>query len=290
MRYKGIILAGGNGTRLHPITVAMSKQLLPIYDKPMIYYPLSVLMTANISEILVITKPEETHLFKSLLGDGSQFGMKIEYAEQPKPKGIAQGLLIAEKFLSDSPSVLILGDNIFYGSNLDSKIAEAMLINEGAYIFPYKVQDPSQYGVLKFGKQGDVSAILEKPKKAPSNLAVPGLYIFDETASTRAKSLSPSTRGELEITDLLNGYLNDGLLKYCALDRGTAWLDTGTPESLLEASMFVQTIEKRQGQKIACLEEIAFKNSWISRDQLIRYARAERTSNLAKYLLEVVKV
>jgi len=289
MRYKGIILAGGSGTRLYPLTKAVSKQLLPVYDKPMIYYPLSVLMLAGIRDILVITKPEEVQLFENLIGDGSQWGVNIRFAVQEKPAGIAQGLIIAEEFLDNCPSLFILGDNIFYGSKLPQTIRNQMSINKGGGIFSYHVKDPQRYGVVELSDSGNILKIIEKPEVPPSNMAVTGLYILDETAPEKARSLTPSARGELEITDLLNLYLADNSLSHTTFDRGTAWLDTGTTESLLDASLFVQTIEKRQGYKIACLEEIAFTNSWISLQQLQEIADTISTSDLGRYLQDLLK-
>lgn len=284
MKYKGVLLAGGNGTRLDPLTKVVSKQLLPIYDKPMIYYPLSVLMLAGINEILIITKPEDQSMFEKLLGDGSQWGVKIQFKIQPEPAGIAQGLIIAEDFLNGSNCVFILGDNIFYGSGLSGFLKSSLLENEGATIFTYQVNDPERYGVVEFDTSGKISKIIEKPKNPPSKQAVTGIYLLDGTASSKAKSLKSSKRGELEITDLLNLYLNENQLTHKSFNRGIAWLDTGTPESLLQAASFVETIEKRQGFKIACLEEIALNNSWISREEVAQFIKGQPTNSLSKYL------
>ena len=284
MKYKGVLLAGGNGTRLDPLTKVVSKQLLPVYDKPMIYYPLSVLMLAGINEILIITKPEDQSMFEKLLGDGSQWGVKIKFKIQPEPAGIAQGLIIAEDFLDGSNCVFILGDNIFYGSGLSGFLKSSLFENEGATIFTYQVNDPERYGVVEFETSGKISKIIEKPKNPPSKQAVTGIYLLDGTASSKARSLKSSKRGELEITDLLNLYLNENQLTHKSFNRGIAWLDTGTPESLLQAASFVETIEKRQGFKIACLEEIALYNSWISREEVAKFIKGQPTNSLSKYL------
>jgi len=276
---KGIILAGGSGTRLHPITLATSKQLLPIYDKPMVYYPLSVLMLAGIREVLVITTPTDADAFRRLLGDGSQWGIELSYAVQPAPEGLAQAFLIGEEFLAGSPSCLVLGDNIFFGTGLVEMLQEARAQAEqgGAVVFGYKVRDPERYGVVEFDADGRALSIEEKPAAPRSDHAVTGLYFYDGRASELARTIEPSERGELEITTLNNRYLEQGALTVRVLSRGMAWLDTGTPESLLEAATFVQTIEKRQGQKIACLEEVAFRMGYIDEAALRRAAESAKS-------------
>ena len=284
MHYKGILLAGGTGTRLHPMTSVVSKQLLPIYDKPMIYYPLSILMLAGIMEVLVITRPEDFTAFSNLLGDGSQWGIQIEYKVQPEPEGIAQGLLLGEEFLSGSGCVFVLGDNIFYGAGMSGFLQSAIEKNSGATIFSYAVSDPGRYGVVEFDNNNEISRLIEKPNNPPSNQAVTGLYILDNTASVRARTIKKSARGELEIVDLLNMYLVDRILECARFQRGVAWLDTGTPESLLEASLFVETVEKRQGYKIACLEEIALLNNWISKSKIENIITSNPSSSMSDYL------
>jgi len=288
MKRKGIILAGGSGSRLYPSTSVNSKQLLPVYDKPLIYYPISTLMYGGIRDILLISTPNHLHLFKDLLGNGKDFGLKIEYKIQKKPEGIAQSLLLAKKFLNGSPCALILGDNIFYGPGLREKLAEANLKKNGATIFAYAVKDPERYGVVKVDKKGKPVKISEKPKKPKSNLAVTGLYFYDNEAVNQVKQLKPSKRGELEITDLNKLYMNQGNLNLQTFSRGFAWLDTGTPESLHDASTFIRLIEERQNFKISCLEEIAFKNGWITRDSIEKKFK-NRTDSYSKYLMRVIK-
>ena len=265
---KGIILAGGSGSRLYPITECQSKQLLPVYDKPMIYYPLSVLMHAGITEVMIITTPKDKDAFASLLGDGQQFGISIQYAQQSSPEGIAQAFIIAEDFIRESPCALILGDNIFYGSGLIQNLRTAKAELKGATIFTYHVQNPQRYGVVELNDDGIVESIVEKPKVPKSNMAVTGLYFYSADVVRIAKELKPSCRGELEITDINNIYLEQGSLQVEALNRGCAWLDTGTPDSLLDAAQYVATLEKRQGLKVACLEEVAYHGGLIDRQQL----------------------
>ncbi|OOZ40911.1 glucose-1-phosphate thymidylyltransferase [Solemya pervernicosa gill symbiont] len=282
---KGIILAGGTGTRLYPLTQVISKQLLPVYDKPMIYYPLTVLMLAGIDQVLIITTPHEQHLFKALLGDGSQWGISIEYAVQPKPEGIAQAFQIGERFIDGDACCLILGDNIFYGHGLAEDLQRASQQSEGATIFGYWVKDPERYGVAEFDGDGRVTDIVEKPQQPRSNYAVTGLYFYDSQVSEMAAQLKPSARGELEITDLNNIYLQQQQLRLERLGRGIAWLDTGTHESLLQASNFIQTIEARQGLKIACPEEVAFVRGLIDGEQLRQLAAPMRNNGYGDYLL-----
>lgn len=285
---KGIILAGGSGTRLYPITKAISKQLMPIYDKPMIYYPLSVLMMAGIKEVLIITTPEDNASFKRLLGDGSQVGCKFEYAVQEVPNGLAQAFVIGQKFIGNDKVALVLGDNIFYGSGLGRQLQELNDI-EGGYVFAYEVSDPERYGVVEFDSENKVLSIEEKPTNPKSNYAVPGLYFYDNTVVNIAKNLQPSARGEYEITDVNKEYLEQGKLKVAILDRGTAWLDTGTFDSLSDASEFVRVIEKRQGTKIGCIEEVAFRMRFINEEQLEQQAEALIKSGYGRYLHNVLK-
>ncbi|GAB3753954.1 glucose-1-phosphate thymidylyltransferase RfbA [Lysobacter olei] len=285
---KGIILAGGSGTRLYPITQAISKQLLPVYDKPMIYYPLSVLMLAGIREVLVINTPHEQALFKALLGDGSQWGMKIEYAVQPSPDGLAQAFLIGREFLAGSPSCLVLGDNIFHGPGLTAMLRRADERLEGATVFGYWVKDPERYGVAEFDADGRVVGLEEKPPVPRSNYAVTGLYFYDGRASDFAAGLKPSPRGELEITDLNKCYLEESALHLERLGRGYAWLDTGTHQSLLEASNYIETIEARQGLRVCCPEEIAWNNRWIGNDDLVRLAKPLSKNGYGQYLLSLI--
>ena len=286
---RGIILAGGSGTRLHPITIGVSKQLLPVYDKPMVYYPLSVLMLAGIREVLVINTPHEQSLFQQLLGDGSQWGMKIEYAAQPSPDGLAQAFLIGREFLDGAPSTLVLGDNIFNGDGLIERMRRASAREQGATVFGYQVKDPERYGVASFDADGRVIDIEEKPAHPRSNFAVTGLYFYDAHAPDYAAELAPSPRGELEITDLNRRYLRDGLLHMEQLGRGHAWLDTGTHESLMEAGNYIQTIENRQGLKICCPEEIAFVSGWIDRQQLEVLAAPLAKIGYGQYLLRLAE-
>jgi len=286
---KGIILAGGAGTRLHPITMSLSKQLLPVYDKPMIYYPLATLMSAGIREYLIISTPRDKEAFRDLLGTGAQWGVSFEYVVQDAPNGIAQALILAEAFLGGAPSALILGDNIFYGANLTELLQSAAKRESGATVFGYYVQDPERYGVMEFNSQGRVTNLLEKPESPPSNYAVTGIYFYDERASELAKALTPSARGELEITDLNLAYLRNGDLHVERLGRGTAWLDTGTHNSLLDAGVFVRIVEERQGLKIACVEEIAWRSGFIDSAHLVKLAEPLAKSGYGEYLLRIVK-
>mgnify|MGYP000908801071 CR=1 FL=1 len=285
--YKGIVLAGGSGTRLHPITKGVSKQLLPVYDKPMIYYPISVLMLAGIKEILVISTPDDVKGYQRLLGNGSDYGIEIEYAIQPSPDGLAQAFLIGEDFIGDSNVALVLGDNIFYGQSFTTNLKAATSKENGATIFGYHVKDPERFGVVDFDTNGKVTSIEEKPKTPKSNFAVTGLYFYDNDVIEIAKAIKPSARGELEITDINNAYQNRGDLTVELLSRGFAWLDTGTHDSLIEAGQFVQTVEHRQGLKVACLEEIAFHQGWITKETLLQQADALKKTNYGEYLAKV---
>lgn len=281
---KGIILAGGSGTRLYPLTLSISKQLLPVYDKPMIYYPISVLMQAGIKDILIISTPEDTPRMEKALGNGANFGINLSYAVQEKPEGIAQSFIVGEEFIKDSPVCLILGDNIFYGSSLADQLKNAGKLTDGAIVFGYRVSDPERYGVVDFDSNGKVKAVIEKPKSYVSNYAVTGLYFYDNSVVQKAKSIKPSARGELEITDIQNLYLKEDKLKVEILEQGTAWLDAGTFDSLMEAAQYVQVIEKRQGIKIACLEEIAIANNWITKDFIKSRLKSPAKNSYFEYL------
>jgi glucose-1-phosphate thymidylyltransferase len=285
--YKGIVLAGGSGTRLHPITKGISKQLLPVYDKPMIYYPISVLMLAGIREILVISTPDDIAAYQCLLGDGSDFGLFIEYAVQPSPDGLAQAFIIGEEFIGDSNVALILGDNVFYGQHFSDNLKVAIANKSGATIFGYRVKDAERFGVVEFDMEGKVLSIEEKPIAPKSNYAVTGLYFYDNDVIQIAKSIQPSKRGELEITDINKAYQAKGELRVELLGRGFAWLDTGTHDSLMEAGQFVQTVENRQGLKVACLEEIAFGNGWLSKTMLLEHAEALKKTSYGEYLFRI---
>lgn len=286
---KGIILAGGSGTRLYPLTKAISKQIMPIYDKPMIYYPLSVLMLANIREILIISTPRDLPVFEELLGDGSQLGLKLEYKVQKHPNGLAEAFIIGEEFIGDDNVCLILGDNIFYGSGLSGLLEEAAKLEEGAVVFGYPVKDPRAYGVVEFDKNGKAISLEEKPENPKSNYAIPGLYFYDNTVLKKVKSIKPSARGELEITSVNEKYLEEGKLSVKKFGRGVAWLDTGTHEALLEAANFVQTVQKRQGFYIACIEEIAYQKGWIGEEEVRELAKVMMKTKYGKYLVELMK-
>ena len=286
---KGIILAGGSGTRLYPLTKAISKQIMPIYDKPMIYYPLSVLMLANIREILIISTPRDLPVFKELLGDGSQLGLKLEYKVQKHPNGLAEAFIIGEEFIGNDNVCLILGDNIFYGSGLSGLLEEASKLEEGAVVFGYPVKDPRAYGVVEFDKNGKAISLEEKPENPKSNYAIPGLYFYDNTVLKKVKSIKPSARGELEITSVNEKYLEEGKLSVKKFGRGVAWLDTGTHEALLEAANFVQTVQKRQGFYIACIEEIAYQKGWIGEEEVRELAKVMMKTEYGKYLIDLKK-
>jgi glucose-1-phosphate thymidylyltransferase len=287
---KGIILAGGKGTRLHPITLAVSKQLLPVYDKPMIYYPLSMLMLADIREILVISTPEDLPLFRRLLGSGQQWGMQFSYTEQAEPRGLADAFIVGEKFIGENPACLILGDNIFFGQGLPALLHQAAGLKEGAIVFAYPVRDPQRYGVVEFDLQGHAISLEEKPAKPRSNFAVPGLYFYDQRVVSFAKTLKPSPRGEIEITDLNKVYLEMGQLQVQQLGRGIAWLDAGTHESLLQAANFIQAVQDRQGIMISCPEEIAYRKGFISRERLLEIAASSKNNAVGEYLLQVAEL
>ena len=286
---KGIILAGGSGTRLYPLTKSISKQIMPIYDKPMIYYPLSVLMLANIRDILIISTPRDLPLFKELLGDGSDFGINLEYKVQEKPNGLAEAFLIGEEFIGSDNVALILGDNIFYGSGFTGLLEEASTLKKGAVIFGYPVKDPKAYGVVEFDEAGKAISLEEKPKVPKSNYAIPGLYFYDNTVIEKAKNVKPSARGEIEITSVNEMYLSEGKLNVKNLGRGIAWLDTGTHEALLEAANFVQTVQNRQGFYIACIEEIAYQKGWIGEEEVRELAKVMMKTKYGKYLVELMK-
>ena len=284
---KGIILAGGSGTRLHPLTISVSKQILPIYDKPMIYYPLSVLMLAGIRDILIISTPRDINCFKELFGDGSKIGLNISYAIQEKPNGLAEAFLIGEEFIGGDSCALVLGDNIFFGQGFSPKVQKATQIEKGAEIFGYLVKDPREYGVVEFDENMNVLSLEEKPENPKSKYAIPGLYFYDNTVVEKAKKIKPSKRGEIEITDLNKMYLEEKNLKVNLLGRGFAWLDTGNHKNLLQASNFIETIQERQGNYVACIEEIAYKNGWITREQLKELAKPLLKTEYGKYLVDI---
>lgn len=284
---KGIILAGGSGTRLYPVTKSISKQIIPVYDKPMIYYPLSVLMLAGLKEILIISTPQDIHLYENLLGNGDELGIRLEYAIQPSPDGLAQAFIIGEEFIGDDSVCMILGDNIFYGFDFSRTLKEAAKLQDGAIVFGYYVNDPERYGVAEFDAEGKVLSLEEKPAVPKSNYAVTGLYFYSNDVVEKAKSLKPSKRGELEITDLNRLYLEEERLSMKIMGRGMAWLDTGTHDSLLEASNFIATIENRQGLKVACIEEIAFRNGYISKDQLLKLAEPLKKNHYGEYMIKI---
>lgn len=284
---KGIILAGGSGTRLYPVTKSISKQIIPVYDKPMIYYPLSVLMLAGLKEILIISTPQDIHLYENLLGNGEDLGIKLEYAIQPSPDGLAQAFIIGEQFIGDDSVCMILGDNIFYGFDFARTLKDAAKLQDGAIVFGYYVNDPERYGVAGFDADGKVLSLEEKPTVPKSNYAVTGLYFYGNDVVEKAKSLKPSKRGELEITDLNRLYLEEGRLNMKIMGRGMAWLDTGTHDSLLEASNFIATIENRQGLKVACIEEIAFRNGYISKEQLLKLAEPLKKNHYGEYMIKI---
>ena len=286
---KGIVLAGGSGTRLYPVTIAVSKQLLPVYDKPMIYYPLSTLMLAGIRDVLIISTPQDVPRFEQLLGDGARWGLNLSYAEQPSPDGLGQAFIIGRNFIGNDNSALVLGDNIFYGNNFPAEIKAASLCDEGATVFAYPVQDPERYGVVEFDDRGKAVSLEEKPQNPKSRYAVTGLYFYDNRVIDFAAALKPSARGELEITDINRAYLELGALDVRVMGRGHAWLDTGTHESLIEASLFISTIEKRQGLKVACLEEIAWRMGWITSDDVERMAQPLLNASYGQYLLRLLR-